>query len=124
MQIIGLLSFFDESCETLAKYVDGLKLVGVDHLVAADGRYAAYPSDQDVSPADQRGVLDAACRHYNIGLTMHVPSVPWEGGEVQKRTSLFKLALAVSEPEDWWAVLDADMVVTERPDDLRRQLSA
>lgn len=124
MRLHALLNFFDEPLELLVAYVDGLAKAGVTSLVALDGRYQIYLSDEDVSPAEQRGIIDGACAHHGIGLTMSVPQSAWAGGEVEKRTALFALALAVSDRGDWWLNADADMIVTEVPDDLPAVLAA
>lgn len=115
MNVVALLSFYDEPVGRLVRCVDGLAQAGVAHLVAVDGRYDAFPDDRDVSPADQRAHLDGACRHHGIGLTMFVPSGSWLGNEPQKRTMLFTLGLACADPGDWFWVIDADMVVTKAP---------
>lgn len=121
MRLLSLLSFYDEQEELLALHVDALAKAGVSHLVALDGRYGLLPSDNDVSPAAQRGVLDAACAHHGIGLTLSVPQGAWES-EPEKRTALFDIALAASHPGDWWLNCDADMIITKAPDDLVAQL--
>lgn len=122
--LLGLLSFYDEPRELLALCIDGLARAGVGHVVAVDGRYALYPPSSDVSPAEQRAVIDGACRHHGIGLTMHVPPGPWEGNEPEKRTRMFALALGAASPGDWFFVCDADMAVTEAPPDLLARLDA
>lgn len=124
MRVLGLLSFFDEPKELLALCIDGAARAGVDHIVAADGRYALFPSNDDVSPAEQRAVIDGACRHHGLGLTMMVPPGPWAAGEPEKRTWVFSMALASSLPGDWFWVLDADTIVTEAPADLHERLEA
>lgn len=122
MRLISLLAFYDEPKELLAWHVDTLAQAGADHLVALDGRYSLFPADEDLSPADQRVLLDAACRHHGLGLTLHVPQGAWEG-EPQKRTWLFALALSVAERDDWFLVCDADMGIT-RFTDLKTELEA
>lgn len=123
MKLLALCSWFDEQREALLPSLDSWAKAGVTHLVAVDGRYALFPSDRDASPAEQRGWLDVACRHLGIGSTVHVHAGPWEGGEVEKRTAMFQLALAVSDPGDWWLIADADMPVTEAPPDLLDRLA-
>jgi hypothetical protein len=91
-------------------------------VVAVDGRYNLFPAEQDASPAEQRAVLDAACRHHGMGLTVYVPDGPWESESV-KRTQLFGLALAVSDHGDWWFNADADTIITEWPASTLEQLA-
>lgn len=123
MRLIALLSFYDEPVSALALCVDGLAMAGASHVVAVDGRYAMFPSNGDVSPPDQRAHLDAACRHHGLSLTTFVPPRAWAGNEPEKRTWMFALGLACSEPGDWFWVIDGDMVVTSA-DDLPARLEA
>lgn len=124
MRIVACLSFFDEPKDGLILCLDSLAQAGVDHVVAMDGRYAAFYSQHEVSPAEQRGAIDAVCRHHKIGSTIFTPPGPWEGQESQKRTWLFAQALAASSPGDWFWNIDADMVATEWPSDLKDRLDA
>jgi hypothetical protein len=123
MRIIALLSFYDEPPKALTLCVEGLHRAGVDHLVAVDGAYALYPDGKPDSPAEQRGVIDAACRHFGLGLTMHVPQTSWQGNEIEKRSFLFAAGWLNAQPGDWLMVMDADQFVVESPANLKQQLT-
>lgn len=122
MNLIALLSWFDEPVESLLGCIDALAHAGVDHVVAVDGRYDLYPADHDVSSPGEYAAIVLACRELGVGCTIHQPSGPWAGGEVEKRTFLFKLGWTVAELGDWFWVQDADQVVMRSPDDLKARL--
>lgn len=122
MRLHALLSWFDEPCSALAATIASLKHAGVDSVIATDGAYALYPSNHAISPPDQSQTIHAVSRELGIASTIHTPIAKWDGGEVQKRTALFDLAWALSEPGDWWFVIDADEVVTSAPLDLKHRL--
>lgn len=124
MKVIGLLSWFDEPCAGLLANLESMARAGVDHIVAVDGRYALYPADHNVSEANEYAAIILACRELGMGCTIHQPSGPWEGGEVEKRTHLFALGWTVAEPGDWFWVQDADQVVMRVPDDFKERLAA
>lgn len=124
MHLIGLLAWFDEPPEILARCLVGLACGGVDHVVALDGRYALFPTDRDVSSPNEYAAILLGCRELGIACTISQPSGPWMGGEVEKRTALFAAGLAVSRPGDWFWVQDADQWTTECPDDLKDRLAA
>jgi len=110
-RIIGCLSWYNESPAMLAACVQSLTFI--DHLVAVDGAYATFPSSQPHSAADQASIIQNTCRNLNIGCTIHAPTHPWIGGEVEKRTFLFHLAEANAQPyDDWYYVADADETIT------------
>lgn len=116
MRIIALLSWYDEPLPSLAACLTTLRLkLGVDHLVALDGRYALYPSEQDVSPPDQVAALHAASQQLGMTADVIVPDGPWPG-EVEKRTALFAYGLERAEEGDWFIVMDADQVIAEAGD--------
>lgn len=124
MRLIALLSWYDEPLTSLAACLTSLRTkLGVDHLVALDGRYALYPSEQDVSPSDQVAALHAASAQLGMTADVIVPNGPWPG-EVEKRTALFAYGLAAAEEGDWFIVMDSDQVVTEAPSDLKKMLAA
>jgi hypothetical protein len=117
-----LLCWYDEPCSALAATIIGLRTAQVDHVIAVDGAYLLYPDGRAHSSNDQAATIQATCRELGMGCTVHVPQNRWCGNEVEKRTAMFRLALAASEPGDWWISMDADMVVTQAPADLKTQL--
>jgi hypothetical protein len=122
MRLHGLLCWFDEPCSALTATLIGLRTAQVDHVTAVDGAYLLFPNGQAASSADQAATIQAACRELGMGCTIHTPQARWAGNEVQKRTHMFRLALAASTPGDWWLSMDADMVVTQAPANLKQQL--
>jgi hypothetical protein len=121
MRLHALMAFYDEPVETLIASIATLPLVGVDHLVALDGRYALYPGDTAVSDANQHAAIVMTCRELGIACTLHAPTVPW-AGEPEKRTALFALGWALAQDGDWFLIHDADMFVMKAPDDFHEQL--
>jgi hypothetical protein len=122
VKLIGLLSWFDEPVDTLVDNLRSMAKAGVDHIVAVDGRYALFPADYDLSHPNEYAAILLACRGLGMGCTIHQPSGPWEGGEVEKRTALFAAGWAVAEPGDWFWVQDADQVVIRTPEDFKQRL--
>jgi hypothetical protein len=122
MRIIGLISWYDEKPEWLAAAVASMAPF-VDHVVAVDGAYMAFPGGKARSPAGQAEAVREAARACKLGVTVHEPQERWGGGEVQKRSFLFRLAETVSRDEnDWYFVLDADELVTDVGVDVRATL--
>jgi hypothetical protein len=124
-RVIALLSWYDEEPELLAACIASLAGC-VDHLVAVDGPYLLYPGATTAPQSDDRQarvVLETA-RGARIGSTIVQPRRPWEGGEVEKRSTMFRYGLLEAGPDDWFLVIDADEAVTRCPSDLRGQLAA
>jgi hypothetical protein len=123
VNLIGLLSWFDEPKDALLACLAGLAESGVHHVVALDGRYVLYPADHDVSGPDEYAAILLGCRELGMACTIQQPRGPWVGGEVAKRTALFVLALSVADGGDWFWVQDADQVTVKAPDDLKQRLA-
>lgn len=123
VRLIALLSWFDEPPELLVTCIRGLARAGVDHLVAVDGRYALYRADTDLSSPGEYAAIILACRELGMACTVHSPTGPWRGGEVEKRTFLFALGWQVAEPGDWFWVQDADQVVVRAPTNVKARLA-
>ena len=124
MKIIGALSWYDESPSWLAACVASIA-PHIDHLVAVDGAYAHYPDARAVSDRLQAETIVATCEAAGIGCTLHRPSTYWVGGEVEKRSALFRFCQAHRDGfDDWYWVIDADCVVSACPPDLRDRLAA
>jgi hypothetical protein len=124
VNLIGLLSWFDEPTDSLLTCLAAMAQAGTDHIVAVDGRYALYNADHDQSDPNEYAAIILACRELGMGCTIHQPSGPFRGGEVEKRTFLFALGLSVACESDWFWVQDADQVVMHVPDDLKDRLAA
>lgn len=122
MRLIGLLCFYDEPIENLIACIASLHQAGVEELVAVDGAYALYEGGKPASASGQHAAIHLACRELGMGCVLHVPGKVWANNEVEKRTFLFSLGLAVSVPGDWFFVMDADQVVIRVPDDFKQRL--
>jgi hypothetical protein len=121
-RVIGLLSWYNESPSWLAATVASFAPV-IDHLVAVDGPYAAFPHNGRVkSDPEQAEVIQRTCDAVGIGLTLYQPTQAFFGNEVEKRSLAFALALTVAKEQDWIWVFDADEVLTKYPPDLRTRL--
>ena len=112
MRLIGILSWYDERAEWLAAVVASLAKAQVEHLVAVDGPYALYPDSRASSSSAQHDAIVETCRAVDMGLTLHVPTMPWAGNEVEKRTFCFELAETIAEPyHDWYFLCDSDAYI-------------
>lgn len=122
-RVIGLLSWYQEAPSWLAATVSSFGKV-IDHLIAVDGPYAAYPHNGRIkSDPEQVEVIQRTCDAMGIGLTLYQPTEAFFGNEVEKRSLAFQLALAASRgTQDWIWVFDADEVLTKYPADLRTRL--
>jgi hypothetical protein len=123
MRLHALLAYYDEPCASLAACIASLTHAGVDHIIASDGAYALYPDARPSSPPNQAAVIHETARTLGLACTIHTPSTVWIGNEVEKRTSLFNIAHALSTPGDWWFVIDADEVILSAPKNLKDQLT-
>jgi hypothetical protein len=123
MKIIGLLSWYEEPVSWLAETVaSAAKLC--DHLIAVDGPYAEFPfaHTKPASGTDQVEIILHTAAGSDMGCTIHAPREPWFGNEVEKRTTMFDLAMPFTTEDDWLFVIDADEIVTDHPDDVRERL--
>jgi hypothetical protein len=109
VRLIAALSWYDEPADRLAELVASLATTRIDHLVCVDGAYAAYPDATGHSDQEQHSALLHAAHHTDLPCTLHIPSHPWEHGEVQKRSYLFAAAHHHATPsEDWIVIVDGD----------------
>src|SRR5882757_3984281 len=124
MKIIGLLNWYEEDPAWLAECVASISRV-CDHLVAVDGAYAEFPGSlkKPASSNEQVEIINRTAAGAGMGVTLHVPRLPWFTGEVGKRNAMFRLASAFAEPDDFYLVLDADEVITNVPSDIRTRLA-
>ena len=120
--MIGLLSWYDEAESWLAATVSSFAPI-LDHLVAIDGAYAAYPGGRARSDVGQAETILRTADAVGLGVTVVSPRDVWFGNEVEKRSALFRYGLAEATPyEDWFVVVDGDEVLTKYPSDLRVRL--
>lgn len=121
MQIVALLSWYEESPRWLEETIDSLVLAGVDRLVALDGAYGLFPGATPHSdPAQKEAIREAADGLFPVDI--YTPSKVFKGNEVQKRSTLFEFGEEVTTEDDWYFVMDADELISEVPDDFRARL--
>ena len=124
MKVIALLSWYDEPVPWLAECVASAAKI-VDHFVAVDGAYALFPEATRKPTSDpvQAETITRTARGAGLGVTVHTPSGPWWGNEVEKRDFALQLGQTVADPGDWYMVIDADEVVAQAPSDTRQRLA-
>ena len=117
MRIIGLISWFDEDPAFLTRAIASHADAGLlDAVVAVDGRYALYRSEECVSAPEQYAAITRACEERDLDLVVVRRETPW-AGEVHKRRALFRHGLAMAEVgEDWFWIIDGDNELAEHPD--------
>jgi hypothetical protein len=125
MKIIGMLAWYDEPVEALARCVASCAGF-VDVLVAVDGRYQLYrPGAPAQSPVEQVEAIKRAAAAAGLRLVLHTKTKPW-ASEGEKRTKLFELAEQAGDPfVDWVIPIDADEeLVVGCVDALRAKLAS
>lgn len=124
LKLVALLSWYNEPVSWLAELAASLPKAHVAHLVALDGAFFLYPGalQHPVSCAAQADALVRMCSSVSVGVTVHRPRGPYMGNEVEKRNALFRYGLLEASEDDWFLILDGDMVVTRAPFDLLDQL--
>jgi hypothetical protein len=111
MTFHAILSWYDESPTWLAGCVASLTRIGVDHLIAVDGRFPHFmPGAPTCSRPEQVDAITSTALGANIALTLHRPLAPML--ETTKRDLAFRLLNATGEYGDWALVIDADELVT------------
>lgn len=123
MRLHALLNWWDEPPGDLAAVIIGARKAGIDHFTAFDGAYALFEGATAASGPDQANTIRQVTAELGMGCTIHTPQHVWLDNEVEKRTAMFRTAWAVSDPGDWWIILDADTVITQTPHDLKQRLA-
>jgi hypothetical protein len=124
-KVIGILCWYDESPAWLAATVASFAPL-FDHLVALDGAYILFPGalEQPASDVAQANTITEVCAAVNLPLTLYRPTEPFFGNEVEKRNKSLQLAATVRESEDdWYCVVDADLVAHYIAEDAKQILS-
>lgn len=111
VRLIALLNFYDEPLDILEACVGSLAFC--DQVVALDGAYALFPAGQEFSPPGSTALL---LKHGAIYGTCFGKT------EVEKRNRLLDIGKQIASEEDWFLVIDADMVVTSVPSNLKHVL--
>jgi hypothetical protein len=132
VKLVAILVWYDEDPQLLYDAVFRLGQIPVDALVAVDGAYALYPGGTGSSPPSNHTAIGAAARAIGISATIHSPARPWEegtrpgdeSGAIRQRTLSIRLAETLTDPDDWFLVLDADHVLLRVDPTFRQQLEA
>lgn len=121
----AILCWYDEPPTWLAGCVASLSRVGVQHLVAVDGRYPHFNQGAPArSRLEQVDAIFSAAEAIDIGVTMHRP-VHADATEPMKRTRCFQLLNQIATPmRDWVLVIDADEIITSGTGDLMQELAS
>lgn len=110
IRVVACCSWFDEDPALLKRMVASLPSVGVDTLIAVDGRYALF-GDSDYegfrSSEDQHVALWEACVAARIRLVSDLPPGLYRD-EREKRQRLFSLAESYAQTGDWLLWIDGD----------------
>lgn len=112
VRVVAACSWYDEDPELLKGMVASLPKIGVDTLIAVDGRYRLFQSRDGGfrSPEEQHVALWEACAANRIQLVSDIPSTEY-ASERDKRDRLFHLAESYAERGDWLLWIDADETV-------------
>lgn len=114
MKLIALLCWWNEPLRNLESSITAAAEVGVTHLAALDGAYAALDAKPLSSPGQAKHIRKVCKRH---GIVCVVDAI--EGAtEIEKRTALFDLAYRSFQPtpDDWFLIHDADTTITPAGD--------
>jgi hypothetical protein len=112
VNLIGLLSWWNEPLRNLEACITDSHAIGVTHLVALDGPYGLV-GNRPSSPGQARHIRKVCDR---LGIECHT-DVLIGATEQEKRTELFTLGYQyVDSPADWFFVIDADTRITEQQD--------
>jgi len=122
MKLHAILCWYDESPTWLAGCVASLSRIGVDHVIAVDGRYPHFkmgaPTNSRIDEVDAITSTAIGC---GMAVTMHRLLEPVT--EAQKRSIAFGLLNATAKLDDWVLVIDADEMVIDGDESLKTELS-
>lgn len=124
MNLYAILSWYDEPPTWLAGCVASLTRIGVDHIIAVDGRYPHFNIGAPArSRLEQVDAITSTAHGAGMGLTVFQPTQPLL--ETDKRTLAFQLLNASATPfKDWVTVIDADEFISEGTHHARIDLAA
>lgn len=124
MKLYAILVWWNESPTWLSACVASLKRIGVDHVIAVDGRYSHFDIGADVcSPLEQADAVVSAAEAVGMGVTMHRPIDAVT--EAEKRSLAFRLLGAQATAfDDWVFVIDADEIIHAGTPNVRTELAA
>lgn len=124
MNLHAILCWWDESPTWLAATVASLATIGVDHIIAVDGRYPHFQPEYPVtSRPEQLEAIHTTAAAIGARVTMHQPINALT--EVEKRTLAFELLNRTATSfEDWVCVIDADETIVNGDPAVRDELAA
>lgn len=108
MNLVAMMSFFDEDPILIKRSVRGLARLGVTRIVAADGAYDLFPGGRPSSSQEQIDVLRQACLERRVMLDLYQPDEVWAGNEVEKRQFMLDRATECAYEDDWLVIWDCD----------------
>lgn len=121
MKVFGLLSYWDERPDHLARCVGSLAGF-CDHLIAVDGAYAIFPPKRTYSAFEQGDAIWTAANDGGISWAIYPRT--W-ASEVEKRAAMFEYAREEgATSDDWLLVIDADETLAEHAPDALDHLAA
>jgi hypothetical protein len=112
--LYGVVCWYDEPASWLAGTVASLSKLGVDHVVAVDGRYPLFNrTAPGASPTDQAATILEAAAGAGMGCTIVRPGERESLlAEPEKRELSHRLVATLGTPmRDWYVVVDADEFV-------------
>jgi hypothetical protein len=117
--ITALVNLYDEGREMAYGLVETLVGLGVRRMVVVEGPYALYPHRTRLHDgyAERAMLYEAAVVFGSMDLVSDSRR-SWDGNEVEKRQRALEIGLALSGPDDWLLVWDADFRAVD-PVDLR-----
>jgi hypothetical protein len=122
MNLHAILCWYDEHPTWLSETVASLSRIGVDHVIAVDGKYPHFlPGAETCSRVEQVDAITGAASAVGMRVTVHQPLVQMV--EQEKRSLAFRLLTTLATPfEDWCVVIDADELV-DTTVDMKRELA-
>ena len=122
MKLHAILCWYDEPPTWLASCVASLSRIGVDHLIAVDGRYPHFSVGSPTnSRIDQVDTITSTAIGCGMSVTLHRLLEPVN--ETEKRSLAFRLLNASAALDDWVIVIDADELITDGDPFVKRELA-
>lgn len=126
MRLHAILCYYDESPTWLAATITSLTRIGVDHVLAIDGKYPHFkPGAPACSPVEQAVAIVETASAAGMACTLSLPDANGVMLETTKRQRAFNLIEELATPfEDWVLVIDADEIVEGGHEVVKRELAA
>lgn len=114
MAIATLINWYDERADWLKEAVTSVNLFS-NQIIAVDGAYALFPDAKRESSLEQSEAIRDTARLLDMGCTIVTPPKLWADNEIEKRSTLFAVAEALTTENDWYFLLDSDEYVIGCP---------